>query len=331
MQQVNRQQIFAQAAKKLRSDFDALSPIPHAGLKGHEAEHIVREFLKGHLPKRFDVGSGFVIDPNDQLSRQTDLIIYDALNCPVYRASETAAIIPSDNVAAVVEVKSRLDKDSMRDAFEKIGAVKGLSKTKSPDVPFLVTTQTFGCLFAFTNSISMKKLTEHYTEFCKSFGLGRHIDVVLVLDKGIIMLAGRMPTIPGWAPLLLEGFGGKAGEGAHIAVANIACSEDSLDMFLRFLLGQLIHFRPFVGHPGFEWMKDGAPGQMAVTYLTSVTTEQDPVLRAEKLQRYAEEVRAEFGQPQASKATPHDAGAPKSEAPAVIHLPDRSKDIEGSP
>jgi hypothetical protein len=113
MQQVTRQQIFAQAAKKLRQDFEELSTVPHAGLKGHEAEEIVRKFLKGHLPKRFDVGSGFVIDPGDNVSKQTDLIIYDALNCPVYRASENAAIIPSDNVASVIEVKSRLGKDAM--------------------------------------------------------------------------------------------------------------------------------------------------------------------------------------------------------------------------
>ena len=318
---VNRQQIFAQAAKKLRSDFEALAPIPHSGLKGQEAEDIVRKFLRGHLPKRFDVGSGFIIDPNDRLSRQTDLIVYDALNCPVYRASETAAIIPSDNVAAVVEVKSRLDKESLRDAFEKISAIKGLSKTKPPDVPLMLTTQTFGCLFAFSSSISLEKATEHYAEYCGSFGLGRHIDVVLVLDRGIIMLAGQMTALPGWAPLFFQGFGGTAGEGAHIAAANIGCTEDSLDMFLRFLLGQLIHFRGLVGHPGFKWEKDGVPGQMALTYLTSITTEEDPVLREEKLRKYAKQVRAQFEKAPASRA---DAREP--ETPTVIHLPDRSNE-----
>jgi hypothetical protein len=152
MQKVTRQQIFAQAAKKLRQDFDELSTVPHAGLKGHEAEDIVRKFLKGHIPARFDVGSGFVIDNLDNISKQTDLIIYDALNCPMYRASDNAAIIPSDNVAAVIEVKSRLDKQSMEEAFDNIREVKGLAKTKPPDIPILVATQTYCGLFAFSTS-----------------------------------------------------------------------------------------------------------------------------------------------------------------------------------
>ena len=110
MSKISRQSIFEKAACKLRQDFDELSVVPHSGLKGNQAERLVKAFLKGHLPKRFDVGSGFILDHFDNVSKQTDVIIYDAFNCPVYRASDDAGIFPSDNVAAVVEVKSRLDK-----------------------------------------------------------------------------------------------------------------------------------------------------------------------------------------------------------------------------
>jgi hypothetical protein len=264
-------------------------------LKGGEAEQLVRAFLRGHLPKRFDVGSGFIIDPRDALSKQTDVIIYDALNCPVYRASETAAIIPSDNVAAVIEVKSRLDKERMQEAFENISAAKSLSKLKPQDVPFLVTAQTFGCLFAFETDLSLQKLMEHYCECIKKFHLGRHIDLVLVLDKGVISLATKMPGM-GWAALMMEGFGGRAAEGAPIAASAMPMGEDSLDVFLRFLLAKLIHFRGVTGHPGFDWTKGGTamPPQVLLSYLTSITNETDPILREKKLREYAEQVQAEF-------------------------------------
>ena len=62
MPEITRQSIFAQAARKLRQDFEELITIPHNALKGNEAEKLVRTFLKDHLPKRFDVGSGFIID-----------------------------------------------------------------------------------------------------------------------------------------------------------------------------------------------------------------------------------------------------------------------------
>ena len=71
MSAVSRQKIFAQAARKLREDFEELSVIPHNALEGGEAEKLVRTFLKEHLPRRFDVGAGFIIDRLDNVSKQT--------------------------------------------------------------------------------------------------------------------------------------------------------------------------------------------------------------------------------------------------------------------
>lgn len=49
------------------------------------------------------------------------MIIYDALNSPVYRSGTKLQILPRDNVAAVIEVKSKLNKDQLTDA-----AVEGI-------------------------------------------------------------------------------------------------------------------------------------------------------------------------------------------------------------
>jgi hypothetical protein len=317
--QVTRQEIFEQAAKKLRQEFEELTTLHHSGLKGGEAERLIHNFLRNHIPRRFDVTGGLILDPNDQVSRQTDVIIYDALNCPAYRTSDTAAIIPSDNVAAVVEVKSVLNKDEMRDAFEKAAVIKGLAKTTPPKAPMLITCRSLCFLFAFESPLTLDKLAEHYHAFVCEFGVGRHIDMIMLLDRGVIMLAAKPSggTL-GWAPAMLEGFGGAAGEGAHIAV-SAAETTDSLDVFFRFLLSHLIFFRGLVGHPGF-WTKDPQP-MMKLTYVMSVTQEQDPTLRAEKLERYKQQVIAEFQSttPQAPIASTES--RPAADAPDVIHLP----------
>jgi len=99
--ELSRAEIFAQAAAKLRQDFDESRLVPHQGARAGEAEKLVKDFLRRHLPKRFDVGSGFIIDRQDTVSRQTDVVIYDAMNCPVYRPPRTRAIFPSNNVAAL--------------------------------------------------------------------------------------------------------------------------------------------------------------------------------------------------------------------------------------
>lgn len=324
MRQVTRHEIFEMAARRLRQDFDELTALHHGGLKGGEAEKLVSKFLADHIPRRFDVTSGLILDQNDHVSRQTDVIIYDALNCPAYRTSETAAIIPSDNVAATVEVKSVLDKDQMHDAFRKASVTKGLVKTSPTNVPRLITAQTLCFLFAFESALTLDKLSDHYLACVSEFGVGRHIDLVMLLDRGVIMLAGKAPhhapVTLGWAPLMLEGFGGPAAEGAHIAVSSTE-TKDSLDFFFRLLLAQLIHFRGLVGHPGF-WTKDPQP-MMKLTYLASITHETDPKAKAEKLRRYREEVIAEFEKnpvpPDLSQPTPSKSS--ETSTPEVIYLP----------
>jgi hypothetical protein len=325
MRGTTRQEIFAAAAKKLRQEFEELRNVPHAGARGFEAEELVRRFLRSHLPKRFDVGSGFIIDANNTLSKQTDVIVYDALNCPVYRASETAAIIPSDNVAAIVEVKSQLDKQRMQDAFENAAGAKSLAKTALPKLPILMTAQTYSCIFAFDTVLTLERLAEHYHEGIRKHGLGRHIDIILILDKGIITLAAQVQEFgPQWAPLTVQGFGGDQGEGSHIAVSVTPVREDSLDFFLRFLLAQLIHFRGLVAHPGFNWAQQGGKVPPSImTYLTSVTHETDPAAKERKLREYAEQVRAQFANnpvPDAAADAVKDAPS-AADAPEVIHLP----------
>lgn len=286
---ISRAAILQLAARQLRQDFGALGVVPHRGVKGEEAAQLVRKFLNEHLPKRFMAGSGFILDRRDQVSRQTDVVIYDAMNCPVYRTSEAAGIYPADNVAAVVEVKSHLDRDRLIEAAQNIEATKSLAKTKQPELPFLVQTQTLGCVFAF-DSVGIETLERHYQEVLLKRGLGHHIDAILVLDQAFISLAAKPRGLDHWAQTIFEGLGGPQAEGAHIAIGTQLLGEASLDAFLRFLLTQLTFFRGIVDHPGFEF-----PGaQMRVTYLTSFTSETDPGKQQEILKQYAEEVRKEF-------------------------------------
>ena len=293
MSNARREEIFAQAAKKIRIDFQELSIIPHNALKGHEAESIVKKFLEDHIPKRFSVGGGFVLDPLGNISRQTDIIIYDAFNCPVYRASDDASIFPSNNVAAVVEVKSSLDKNELIDAWDKISAIKALAKSKPSEGPCI--SQTAGFLFAFDSKISLTKLSEHYVTLFNERGIGHHIDVIIVLDKGILTLIAKLPGIDRWNIMFMEGLGGAVAEGSHIGVSVGLFEEYTLDAFFRILIPRLSLFRHIVDHPGFQF--DQMPikrKEQMIHYMFSITEEKDPKLRQEKLKKYAEQVRQEL-------------------------------------
>jgi hypothetical protein len=237
------------------------------------------------VPKRFGVGSGFIIDQNDSLSKQTDLVTYDAYNCPVYRGSDNAAIIPSEYVAAVVQVKARLDKKRLSEAFENIAAAKSIVKTAMPDGE--ATQTTLGCVFAFNSPLKMATIAYHYAEEVRSRGLGRHIDLILVLDRGIITLAWKPPGHEWGTALLLDSRGP---EGAHIFAAASEMGEDSLDAFLRHLLLTLAKFRPVSAHPLFNW--NPPLKGLVYRYVGSFTKETDPERRAAKIKEYTAEAKA---------------------------------------
>lgn len=296
MSTLTRNAIFEQASKKLRADFEELSLIPHRGAKGKEAEDLMKAFLNNHLPKRFNVGSGFIIDRQDNVSKQTDVVIYDAFNCPIYRASEDAAIFPSDNVAAVVEVKSRLDKEQLILACKNIQATKRLAKTPvSAGLPFIVQTQTIGCLFAYDSAISLNTITEHYHEYLnvEGFSTTDHIDIITVLDQGIVTFAVQ-PRGQMWAMAFMDGLGGPTTEGTHIGFGIQKLGKATLDAFFRLILGHLIYFRGMVDHPGLSWSASSDQGNMAIKYLASITYEKDPEKKIEILRQYKEEVKKDF-------------------------------------
>jgi len=285
MEQPTRQQIFEAAAKKLRHDFQGLTSVLHAGLRGGEAEDILRTFFRSHLPRRYDVASGFIIDQRDRVSKQTDVILYDALNCPTYRTSESAAILPANNVAAVVEVKSKLDGRGLDDAFEKIASVKALAKVRGPeDSPLL--SQTHGSVFAFDSALSLDSIAERYRQRLQSHGIGHHADVICVLDKGLVTLVASIPGEAGWGIIFLEGLGGPTGEGSHLGVGVHLLEDSALDSFFRLVLAHLTLFRSMVDHPGFQWSQHLPQGMMKLTYLTSITHETDPEKRRARLEEY---------------------------------------------
>lgn len=100
--------------------------IKHSGDKGENREHILREFLKTHLPKRYGVTKGEILTKEGQRSHAVDIIIYDALNCPVLYSEQTA-IVPIEGVYGIIEVKSRLSKAEFLDAARKIESFKRLA------------------------------------------------------------------------------------------------------------------------------------------------------------------------------------------------------------
>ena len=99
---------------------------------GDAMEQPVRDQVEQILPRGIAVGEGFVIDSEGGTSKQTDMILYERDICPKFSINNTpgTTFYPCEGVIAVGEVKSTLDRRTLRDAFEKIASVKKLQRLR---------------------------------------------------------------------------------------------------------------------------------------------------------------------------------------------------------
>ncbi len=102
--------------------------VPHEGEKGGLRERRVREFFEKHLPGKYGVASGHIVDRNGTVSLQEDVVIFDQMSCPVLKVDPYYHMFPCESVYATVEVKSVLDAAGVRDCVGHTHRLMELSR-----------------------------------------------------------------------------------------------------------------------------------------------------------------------------------------------------------
>lgn len=104
--------------------------VPHSGELGASREESIRSFLRTHLPKRFEVSSGFVFDADGKVSEQIDIIIADSLVAPRFEAPGGVRFFPCEAVVAAGEVKTAVtSRRELWDAFSQLRSVTVLDRS----------------------------------------------------------------------------------------------------------------------------------------------------------------------------------------------------------
>lgn len=103
---------------------------------GVVAEAAVRAWLERFLPKRYGVTSGFIKsqDPKAAMTSHFDVIIYDQMEAPIlWTEANTdksekglSRVISAEHVRAIIEVKSALNRKTLREASEKLNQLQPL-------------------------------------------------------------------------------------------------------------------------------------------------------------------------------------------------------------
>jgi hypothetical protein len=185
--------LFSSIETTMLARFKESGFIVHSGDKGENREEFLMEFLKKHLPSRYGVTKGEVITKDGARSHAIDIIIYDAVNCPVLFAGKTS-ILPIEGVYGIIEVKSSLSKAEFDDAASKITSFKKLAPR---DLGVIATrdyatvhraSRPFGIVFGFQLSgNSLDSLQKNWMAHSQTVhDVNYFCNLVCVLGQGIL-------------------------------------------------------------------------------------------------------------------------------------------------
>jgi hypothetical protein len=100
----------------------------NAEARGDAAEEVWLDLLASHLPSRYRVGKGIVVDSNGRESDYIDIIIYDRhFTPPVF----SDLYVPAESVYAVIEAKQELNRANIIYAGKKAQSVRRLHRTNA--------------------------------------------------------------------------------------------------------------------------------------------------------------------------------------------------------
>ena len=126
-------QLFGALQAELSAALDSSRVALHnAEAKGDAAEQLWLALLKCHLPHRYQVDKGFVVDSNGAVSHFIDMIIYDRQYTPCIFNKGTNLYVPAESVYGILEVKQDLSKEHIEYAGEKAESVRKLFRTNAP-------------------------------------------------------------------------------------------------------------------------------------------------------------------------------------------------------
>lgn len=192
--------IFEAISFELSAKFQKTMQIKHNGGKGNNREDAFADFLKEHLPNKYGIGRGEVISPENEISGELDIVIFDKDHCPLLLKSDSHSIYPRESVFGAISMKSHLDSDELKDAYKNISSLKKIISTQSftkstgggmatgfsPVVPVTA-------IFAYAANRSLEAIAKQVNELDKGLNdINLRPDFVVILGLGIVGPTGRI-------------------------------------------------------------------------------------------------------------------------------------------
>jgi len=184
--------LFAGIKRNLENEGEYFSELSdHNGEKGRLNESHLKNVLYRHLPKKFGLGTGFIVSSttiNNTDNPQIDIIIYDQLtNAPLY-TSDAFSIFPIESVYGYIEVKTTLTKAELKHALITNAKIRSIAasgdKVYYPEDKSTLSPRFY--IFAYKSDMSSDTLQKNVKTLYEEHG-DAHSHGIYVLDKDIFI------------------------------------------------------------------------------------------------------------------------------------------------
>lgn len=187
---------YVSVAQELSSQAQQAGLLRNPTATGTGREDVYRAFLERHLPRACDVFlGGYIFDTRGNSSSQMDVIATGG-NVPRFgMSSGERHIAPLEGTVAVAEVKSRLTKDTLREALDGCASIPLMPESEGILPPYLRVSEArwndapYKIVFAY-DGLSSDTICAHIAEYYEHnshIPLFRRPNIIHVLNKYLIM------------------------------------------------------------------------------------------------------------------------------------------------
>lgn len=183
--------IFDNLENSLYSDMSIR--IEHDLEDGKYREYLVKKVFDKIIPSKYAITNGFIIDSDNNISKEMDIIIYDRNYVPPF-FDETYTVVPIEAVIAVIQVKTTLDSGTIKDSIENLNSIDNLnSKVGGKIIPASGT----GILEEKRYIAPYKIIVAYKTSYVDNHDYSKvmdSIDMIYIAEKGKALTIKHRPN-----------------------------------------------------------------------------------------------------------------------------------------
>jgi len=173
------------------SEYKAALTVDHHFLQGRIREIALDKLFRPFLPGDFDIGTGKIVDSHGEQSREVDLILYSKFILSPIMYSEREGVFPAESCFYAIEVKSTLNAQELKDAFEKADDIRKLYYSSGiyteQNLPLsTIITYVIPVLFAFNTDLieGGKSELDRYKDIDSNAELDPRLRAICIAGRG---------------------------------------------------------------------------------------------------------------------------------------------------